>query len=174
MVGELPFGAAVALSLVVDEAPLECVSGVGAEGDAAGLVVEGEFPCGFDEVGELVFVFVGCELWAAALEDFGAEAFGAADVVECECAVEDVFMLGGSSVGLVGAVFEGGIGDFAFGLEDSCGGLDEEGESFVGLEVAGADESADGVGSGFEGELVGSVSHGFSQDQRRANRGAPS
>lgn len=49
---ELPFGASFALSLPVDDAEWESVSGVGAEGSGSGLVVGAELPGLFDEVCE--------------------------------------------------------------------------------------------------------------------------
>lgn len=80
------------------DAALECGSGPGAEGDAAGLVAGAEDPAFFDEVGDEVFLLVGVVLSEWAFGDVGAEGFDVADVVERQGAVEHVGMVVAGSV----------------------------------------------------------------------------
>lgn len=79
--GERPFGSAVAGAGPVVDALSEGGPGVGAEGDAAGAVGEGQFPCGFDEVGVDVFAVVVVE---SVGDEPCCEGFGVLDVMQCQ------------------------------------------------------------------------------------------
>lgn len=85
---ERPFGAAVPAALPVGESCSERVAGVRGERDGGSGVVEAEFPAGLDEVGEEVFLVVGWDVEASALDDCCAERFDVAYVVKLETLVE--------------------------------------------------------------------------------------